>query len=79
MIRWQTGKEIHLDIEHSKNYEHTVALVKTCFVSESDLRAVVDDMEAHFLPIRGINVKVYPYAKRMMEALERELWGDENK
>ena len=39
MIRWQTGKEIHLDIEHSKNYEHTVALVKTCFVSESDLRA----------------------------------------
>jgi len=67
MIRWQTGKEIHLDIEHSKNYEHTVALVKTCFVSESDLRAVVKKLKD-----RGLGDDFY-----VSQVLERELFLSE--
>jgi len=70
MIRWQTGKEIHLDIEHSKNYEHTVALVKTCFVSESDLRALLKRITVNLPDVDS----VYD-----IKDLERELWGDKSK
>ena len=70
MIRWQTGKEIHLDIEHSKNYEHTVALVKTCFVSESDLRALLKRITVNLPDVDS----VYD-----IKDLERELWGDKEK
>ena len=75
MIRWQTGKEIHLDIEHSKNYEHTVALVKTCFVSESDLRRLLANADRANPCMKCGSIQCALCSKD----LERELWGDKEK
>jgi hypothetical protein len=90
MIRWQTGKEIHNKfselLKKINNGKLNWAFVEEegarCFVSESDLRAVIGHLK---MGIIAGKTKLLSKEERDIENLktlllvnlERELWGSE--